>query len=186
MFHMKRLGCSPLHALLNLEALFELAASGVDIVASRVADRGLNTTGLKTTLKVFNLMDRRRLERAALDIVELDQIDVAQRALAEVAECLHLGVCVIDALDHGVFVCRTAAGLFGVELKGLVKAQKCVLLNARHEFIAGGLNGGVQRDGERELLGNVGKLTNTRNNAAGGDGEMTRSDTDSVRVIKDA
>ena len=69
MFHMKRLGCSPLHVLLDLEALFELAASGVDIVASRVADRGLNTTGLKTTLKVFNLMDRRRLERAALDVV---------------------------------------------------------------------------------------------------------------------
>ena len=94
---------------------------------------------------------------------------MAQRALAEVAERLHLGVGVIDALDHGVFVCRTAAGLFGVELKGLVKAQKRVLLNARHELIARGLNGRVQRDGERELLGNVGKLANTRNDAAGGD-----------------
>ena len=128
-------------------------------------------------------MNRRRLERTALDIVELDQVDVAQRALAEVAERLHLGVCVIDAIDHGIFVCRTAAGLFGVELKGLVKAQKRVLLDAWHKLIAGGLNGGVQRDGERELLRNVDKLTNTRNNAAGGDGEMTCSDTDTVRVI---
>ena len=131
-------------------------------------------------------MNRRRLERTALDIVELNQIDMAQRALAEVTECLHLGVGVIDALDHGVFVRRSAAGLFGVELKSLVKAQKCVLLNARHEFIAGGLNGRVQRDGERELLRNVGKLTNTRNNTAGGDGEVARSDTDAVRVIKDS
>ena len=114
MFHMKRLGWSPLRVFLNLEALLELAASSVDIVAARVTDGGLNTTGLKTTLKVFNLMNRRRLERTALDIVELNQIDMAQRALAEVTECLHLGVGVIDALDHGVFVRRSAAGLFGV------------------------------------------------------------------------
>ena len=58
MFHMKRLGWSPLRVLLNLEALLELAASSVDIVAARVTDRGLNATGLKTTLKVFNLMNR--------------------------------------------------------------------------------------------------------------------------------
>ena len=58
MFHMKRLGWSPLRVLLNLEALLELASSSVDIVAARVTDRGLNATGLKTTLKVFNLMNR--------------------------------------------------------------------------------------------------------------------------------
>ena len=44
MFHMKRLGWSPLRVLLNLEALFELPASSVDIVATRVTDRGLNAT----------------------------------------------------------------------------------------------------------------------------------------------
>ena len=44
MFHMKRLGWSPLRVLLNLEALFELPASSVDIVAARVTDRGLNAT----------------------------------------------------------------------------------------------------------------------------------------------
>lgn len=54
----ERLGWSPLRVLLNLEALLELAASSVDIVAARVTDRGLNATGLKTTLKVFNLMNR--------------------------------------------------------------------------------------------------------------------------------
>lgn len=41
---MKRLGWSPLRVLLNLEALFELPASSVDIVAARVTDRGLNAT----------------------------------------------------------------------------------------------------------------------------------------------
>ena len=51
-------GATPLRVLLNLEALLELAASSVDIVAARVTDRGLNATGLKTTLKVFNLMNR--------------------------------------------------------------------------------------------------------------------------------
>ena len=58
MFHMKRLGWSPLRVLLNFETLLELATSRIDIVATRVADRGLDTTGLKTALKVFYLMDR--------------------------------------------------------------------------------------------------------------------------------
>ena len=37
MFHMKRLGWSPLRVLLNLEALLELAASSIDIVAACLA-----------------------------------------------------------------------------------------------------------------------------------------------------
>ena len=71
---------------------------------------------------------------------------MAQRALAEVAERLHFGVGVVDALDHGIFVRRTAAGLLGVELQCLVKAQECVFLDTGHELIACGLDSGVQRD----------------------------------------
>ena len=48
----------PLRVLLNFETLLELPTSRIDIVATRVADRGLDTTGLKTALKVFYLMDR--------------------------------------------------------------------------------------------------------------------------------
>ena len=51
-------GLTPLRVLLNLEALFELATGSINIIASRIADRGLNTAGLKTTLEIFNLVDR--------------------------------------------------------------------------------------------------------------------------------
>ena len=77
-------GATPLCVLLNFKALLQLSASGVNIVTTGVTNRGLDATGLKTTLKILNLMNRRRLERAALDIVKLNQVDVAQRALAEV------------------------------------------------------------------------------------------------------
>ena len=39
---------------------------------------------------------------------------MAQRALAEVAECVHLWVGVVDALDHGEFVGWPSASLLGV------------------------------------------------------------------------
>lgn len=129
-------GATPLCVLLNFEALLQLSAGGVNIIAARITDRGLDATRLKAALKILDLMNRRRLERAALDAVKLNQVNVAQCSLAEVAERLHLGVCIIDALDHGVFIGRAAASLFGVELKRLVKAKQRVLLNTGHELIA--------------------------------------------------
>ena len=119
-------------------------------------------------------MNRRRLERAALDVVKLNQVNVAQRSLAEVAERLHLGIRIVNAFDHGILIGRAAASLLGVELKRLVKAKQRVLLNTGHELIARRLNGGMQRNGKRELLGDIGKFANTGNNAAGGDGDEHR------------
>ena len=58
-------GATPLCVLLNFEALLQLSTSGVNIVTTGVTNRGLDATGLKTTLKILNLMNRRRLERAA-------------------------------------------------------------------------------------------------------------------------
>ena len=120
---------TPLCVLLNFKVLFQLSASGVNIVTTGVTNRGLDAMGLKTTLKILNLMNRRRLERAALDVVKLNQVNVAQRSLAEVAECLHLGIRIVDAFDHGILIGRAAASLLGVELKRLVKAKQRVLLN---------------------------------------------------------
>ena len=74
-------GATPLCVLLNFEALLQLSAGGVNIVTTGVTNRGLDATGLKTTLKILNLMNRRRLERAALDVVKLNQVNVAQRCL---------------------------------------------------------------------------------------------------------
>ena len=177
---------SPLCVLLNLEALLQLTTSGIDVVATGIADRGLDAAGLKATLKIFNLVNRRRLERAALDIVKLNQIDMAQRTLAEVAKCLHLGVRVVDAVNHGVLIGRAATGFLGVELKGLVKAEQRVLLNARHDLVTRRLDSRVQRNGKRKLLGDVGKLADARDNAAGRDREVTCTDTDAVGIVENA
>ena len=116
-------GATPLCFFLNFEALLQLSASGVNIVTTGVTNRCLDATGLKATLKILNLMNRRRLERAALDVVKLNQVNVAQRSLAEVAERLHLGIRIVDAFNHGILIGRAAASLLGVELKRLVKAK---------------------------------------------------------------
>lgn len=176
---------TPLCALLNFEALLQLTAGGINIIAARITDRGLDATRLKAALKILNLMNRRRLERAALDVVKLNQVNVAQRSLAEVAECLHLGIRIVDAFDHGILIGRAAASLLGVELKRLVQAEQRVLLNTGHKLIARRLDGGMQRHGKRELLGDVGKFANSRNNAAGRDGEVTGADTDAIGVVED-
>ena len=73
-------GQTPLCVLLDLEALLQLTAGGINIIAARIADRGLDATRLKAALKVLNLMNRRRLERAALDVVKLNQVNVAQKS----------------------------------------------------------------------------------------------------------
>lgn len=67
-------------ALLNFEALLQLTAGGINIIAARITDRGLDATRLKAALKILNLMNLRRLERAALDVVKLNQVNVAQRS----------------------------------------------------------------------------------------------------------
>lgn len=186
MFHMKLCRVSPLRVLLNFESLLQLTAGSVDVVAPRITNRGLDAARLKATLKILDLMDRRRLERAALDIVKLNQVNVTERSLTEVAECLHFGVRVVDALDHGVFISWAATRLLGVELQCLMQTQQRVLFNARHEFIARGLDGGVQRNGERKLLGNVSKFADAGNNAAGGDGKVARTNADTVGVVEDS
>lgn len=187
MFHMKRYGAqTPLCVLLDLETLLQLTAGGINIIAARITDRGLDATRLKAALKILDLMNRRRLERAALDIVKLNQVNVAQRSLAEVAERLHFGIRIVDAFDHGVLIGRTASSLLSVELQRLMKAQERVLLNAGHELIARRLDGRMQGNGKRELLGDVGKFANTGNNAAGRDGEVTSADTDAIGVVEDS
>ena len=177
---------TPLCVLLNFEALLQLSASGVNIVTTGVTNRGLDATGLKTPLKILNLMNRRRLERAALDVVKLNEVNVAQRSLAEVAERLHLGIRIVYAFDHGILIGWAAASLFGVELKRLVKAEQRVLLNTGHELVARRLDGGVQGNGKRELLGDVGKFANAGNNTAGRYREVARSNTDAIGVVKNA
>lgn len=69
---------------------------------------------------------------------------MAQRALAEVAECVHLGVGVVDTFNHGEFVGWPSAGLLGVQLQCLMEANERVLLNAGHELVSGVLDGGVE------------------------------------------
>ena len=59
-----------------------------------------------------------------------------------------------------------------------------VLLDARHENVARALIGGVKRDGERKLLGLIGKTLNHGDNAAGGHREVARANPRTFRRVE--
>ena len=126
-----------LPALGNGEALFQLAAGGIDVTAARVADGGLDAVHDETALQGLDLLDRRGFEWAVGDVVQLNEVDVAERPLAEVDQGLHLGVCVVHAVDHRVLIARPPSGLLGVGLQGLMEAEEGELLHTGHELVAG-------------------------------------------------
>ena len=171
---------------LLLVLLRKLAAGRIDIRATRVANRGLNANGGKRTNEEFGLLGGGGLELGALEVVELDEVHVCESAAREVAERVELVGVVVHAADEGVLVRGPASGLLDVLLHGLVKAAESVLAHARHEQVARGLDGGVQRDGERELLGLLGKAANHGNDAAGRDREVACADAGSVGGVEHA
>lgn len=122
--------------------------------------------------------------RTVGNVVELNEIDVAERPGAEVDQSLHLGIGVVDAVDHGKLVRWAAAGLLNIELDGLVEPGKRVLLHARHELVACSLDGRVQRNRKRKLFGKLSESANAGDNATGGDGEMARSDGESIGIVE--
>lgn len=171
---------------LLLVLLRKLAAGRINVRATRVANRGLNANGGKRTNEKLGLLGGGGLELGALEVVELDEVHVREGAAREVAEGIELVGVVIHAADEGVLVRGPASGLLDVLLHDLVKAAERVLAHARHELVACGLDGGVQRDGERELLGLLGKAADHGNDAAGRDREMAGADAGSVGGVEHA
>lgn len=111
---------------------------------------------------------------------------MAQRALAEVAECVHLGVGVVDAFNHGEFVGWPSTSLLGVQLQRLMEANERVLLNARHELVSGALDGRVKRNGKGELFRQIGKSANVGNDSAGRHRKVTRANIEAVLAVEHA
>ena len=168
------------------DALLELAAGGIDIGAAGVSDRGLDTARGEHLLQLLDLLDGGGAEGAVGDVVQLDEVHVAERALAEVAKGEHLGVSVVHAVDHRVLVRGAATGLLDIILQRLMQAQKRVLLYTGHELVARALDGGVERDGQGELLGKLGELANPGDNAAGRDRKVACADVEAVGAVEHA
>ena len=151
-----------------------------------MANGGLYPIHGEAPLKGFYLLQRRRLQGAVGDIVKLDEVDVAQRARAELDERFHFRIVVVDAVYHRVFIRRATSGLFDILLNCLVKAGKRVFLNTGHELVARALDGGMKGNRERELLGKLGKALDSGDDAAGGDREVACTDFKSTGGIQHA
>lgn len=140
----------------------------------------------ETTLKGLDLFDWRWAEGAVGDIVQLYEVDVAERSRAEVDKRLHLGVRVVDTIDHREFVSRAPTGFLDILLDSLMEAKQRELLDPGHELVARALDRGVQGDGEGELLGELGEAADAGDNAAGGDCEVAGADGESRGIVQHA
>lgn len=106
--------------------------------------------------------------------------------MAEVDQSLHLGVGVVDALDHSELIARSTTGLLDIGLESLVEAEERVLLHAGHELVARALDRGVKGHREGELLGELGEALDAGDDATGGDGQVPCADGEAVGVVEDA
>ena len=95
---------------------------------------------------------------------------------AKIAEGSDLVVTVVDAPDEGILIAWTPTGLVDVLVHDVVEVDERVLHDARHEHVPGPLYGRVERHGEGELLGFVGKPLYHGNDAAGRDCEVACAD----------
>ena len=148
------------------DALTQLAAGGIDVGAAGVADRRLDAHAGEAVDELLGLLGRRRLEGGARDLIQLDDVDVAERPAAEIAERIDFLIGVVHAADQSILVGRAPAGLVDVFAERRVEVHERETAYARHEGVARLLDGGVQRDGERELLGLVGEPEDLRDEAA--------------------
>ena len=153
--------------------LRKLAACGVDVVAARVPDGGLDANLGEPANKLIGTLLRGGLELGSLEVIELNQVDVSKGPASEVAKGLELGVIVVHTTNEGILVGRPSAGGLDILAHNLMKSLERVLLDARHDEVSRGLDGRVKRDGKRELLGLLGEATNHGNNTAGRDRKVT-------------
>lgn len=133
--------------------LRKLATGGVDVITARVSDGGLDTNLRESADELLGTLLCRGLEPGIFEVVELDEIHVSKGAAREVAQGFELCVVVVHAADEGVLIRRPPAGGFNVLPHDVMEALERVLFDPGHDCVSRRLDGGVQGDGERELLG---------------------------------
>ena len=101
---------------------------------------------------------------------------MAEGAATEVAEGPELGIRVVDAGHESILVGGAPPRLRDIGTQHVIEVHERPAPDAGHEGVARCLDGRVQGDGERELLGLVGKLGDSGNHATGRDREVTRAD----------
>lgn len=106
------------------DALLELPTGGIDVGAARVADGGLHANVGQPADEVLRTKLRRGPELGPLDLVELNEVHVCERSLAEVAQCLKLALRVVDAPNQGVFIRGSPPGLVDVLAHDVIEVDK--------------------------------------------------------------
>src|SRR5205807_6571157 len=109
----------------------QLTAGGIDVEPACGPDGGRDAGGLQNGLERLGTRLRRWCQRAAIDGVHRDQVDVAEVATYHGGQALGLLRTVVDALQQDVLVARAPAGSFRVSPCGADDRGDRVLAIAR-------------------------------------------------------
>lgn len=160
--------------------LAQLTTGSIDVGPTGVPERRLDADEGQLADELLGTPLCGGVERRPLDLVEHDEVDVAEGTNAEVAEGLKLGVRVVDTSHEGVFVGGATPCLVDIGGKDIMQVDEGPAPHTGHDGVALRLDRGVEGDCQRELLRLVGKARDARDDAAGGDREMTRADAKAV------
>src|SRR5207302_11356916 len=92
----------------------QLATRGIDVEPTGGANRRRDPGCLQHSLKLLGARFRRRGERAALDRVHRDQVDVTEAVVDDLCQPVRLLNAVVDALEQDVLITDAATGALGM------------------------------------------------------------------------
>lgn len=110
---------------------------------------------------------------------------MAKQALAEVQQRRQVRIGVVNAIDHDVFERDATIRFLDITQQALLKLWQGETAGFRHQLKAYILSCCMKGHGKRELLGLFRKTVDSRNDAARGDADVTRSDTQALFVVDD-
>ena len=111
---------------------------------------------------------------------------MAKQALTEVQQRRQVRIGVVDAVDHDVFERDATIRFLDIAQQALLKLWQREAARFRHQLKTYVLSRCMKGDRKCELLGFFRKTVDSRNDAARGDADMARSDTQALFVVDDA
>ena len=121
--------------------MLQLATGCVNVLTARLSDGCLDANACKTPDEFSRTSIRGRLEARALDLVELDDVDVCEIVTTEVAESAKLILGVVDSPDECILIGRSTTRLVNVFTHHLIQMQERELAHPRHEGVTRLLDG---------------------------------------------
>lgn len=168
------------------DTVLKLSAGAVDIASAGVAHVGFDPVAVERANPVVDYRWARRMKGAALDFVHGKQIHMNEEAVAKIEQGFEVVFAIVDIAHHEVLDAWSSRADAVVGIERLLQIGKGRSHTFGHDSVACGLDGGMQRERERELFGFVGEGVDSLDDAARRNGDMPGPDAQGEVAVHDA